>query len=229
MDRPDDMPALDPAATALLARYRRDRPAMPARARDRVEVLLRDPDASRRRARRVPWIVGLAIAAACLLWASGRHLPRSQADAANPSAAPFWSTSQARMRAAPLPAPPTRAATTPEVADPPAPPSPPRKRVDRREPSATAKPQDLPREQEMLARGWRALADGDARTADAIARAHANTFPAGALTPERQALAAISACALDPAHGAALAREFLAAQPRSPLARRVREGCEVAQ
>jgi hypothetical protein len=47
------------------------------------------------------------------------------------------------------------------------------------------------------------------------------------LAPERRALEAAATCVDDPSRGAELARAFLADHPRSPLARRVREGCEL--
>lgn len=83
-------------------------------------------------------------------------------------------------------------------------------------------------EQELLARGWRALAAGNSSQAARDAAEHARRFPGGVLTPERRALAAAAACRDTPAHGAELAHAFLADYPRSPLARRVREACERA-
>ncbi|PCC75366.1 hypothetical protein SAMN02745121_03908 [Nannocystis exedens] len=87
---------------------------------------------------------------------------------------------------------------------------------------------DLRGEQALLARGWQSLAQGDARAAARDAGEHARRWPAGVLAPERRALAAAAACVDDPSRGAELARAFLADHPRSPLARRVRDACDLA-
>ena len=80
-------------------------------------------------------------------------------------------------------------------------------------------------ETELLARGWRALAEPDLDAALAVVREHERRHPDGALAPERDALATVVACDRDRERGQQLAREFLAGHARSPLARRVREAC----
>ncbi|WAS99208.1 hypothetical protein [Nannocystis punicea] len=87
---------------------------------------------------------------------------------------------------------------------------------------------DLRGEQELLARGWQSLASGDAGAAARDAGEHARRYPAGVLAPERRALEAAATCVDDPERGAELARAFLADHPRSPLARRVRDVCDLA-
>lgn len=83
---------------------------------------------------------------------------------------------------------------------------------------------DLEGELALLAKAQRALAARQPHAAlDALAL-HAKTYPRGALSSEREGLRAIATCEAGPG-GATRASKFLQAQPRSPLAQRVRSAC----
>lgn len=81
------------------------------------------------------------------------------------------------------------------------------------------------RERELVVEAWSALASGDPDTARRRAEEHRRTFPAGALGPERDAITVIAGCKLREPDAAARARAWIEAQPRSPLAGRVRTAC----
>lgn len=68
-------------------------------------------------------------------------------------------------------------------------------------------------------------ADEHARALELIA-AHRTRFPAGAFAEEREAFAAIASCRSKAANGAALARAFAAAHPRSVQLAAVRAACD---
>lgn len=254
----DDIPALDPRAAALLAAHRRQR-AMPPAARARVAARLAEgpalevarapepdiPDTGTsghvlefmpsRRAER-GWFVALAAAAALLIvWAAASRLqpvPSDSSAVMSPAQAAEPPARRAEPRA-PTPAPerptpPPAAGTDP----PPAPRVPPARRPSEPPdvpPAPAPALDDLRAETELLARGWQALASGDIDLASATAREHSQRFTSGALVPERQALEAVAACRVEPARGQPLAAAFFAAHPRSPLARRVRDACELTR
>jgi hypothetical protein len=72
-----------------------------------------------------------------------------------------------------------------------------------------------------------ALAGGDAKAALALLDEHGARFPKGALVAERQAARVFALCALGRSIEARRAASaFLAQNPRSPLAGRVRDACE---
>lgn len=240
----DELPALEPRAAALLSAHRRQR-AMPPDARARVAARLASPSAPvlelrpRARGERL-WAIALACAAALLiLWAAaGRRLdpaPKDSSHSLSPS-----HTSRAGEDSADARTPDARVKPRPERTDRPAPsppaaepdpaPSPAPTRPSRARPAPAAEPVPAPSdslraETELLARGWRALAEPDLDAALAVVREHERRHPDGALAPERDALATVVACDRDRERGQQLAREFLAGHARSPLARRVREAC----
>lgn len=239
----DELPALEPRAAALLSAHRRQR-AMPPDARARVAARLASPTPVlelRPRARgERSWAIALACAAALLiLWAAaGRRLEPAPKDSSH-SLSPSHTTrtredsvdsrtpdGRVEPPALPAPSPPT---SGPDPAPSPAPTRPSRARPAP-SPAPAASPLPAPSdslraETELLARGWRALAEPDLDAALAVVREHERHHPDGALAPERDALAAVVACDLDRERGQQLAREFLAGHARSPLARRVREAC----
>ncbi|MCY1057611.1 hypothetical protein [Nannocystis sp. SCPEA4] len=242
----DDLPALDPRAAALLAAYRRGR-AMPPAARARVHdqlvgtcsqehvLPLRRPHRDTR-----VWAVALALAAAAVLWLARRGPDLAEQTGASATMSPAHGAAAPATNGVSVgPAQPGEAVEPPAPAVFAAPPAAapravearPRPKPTRDEPTAPrdepAPLGDLRGEQELLARGWRSLAAGDADAATRDADEHARRFPAGVLVPEQRALAAAAACAGDPDRGAELARAFLADHPRSPLARRVRESCDL--
>lgn len=243
----DDLPALDPRAAALLAAYRRGR-AMPPAARARVHDQLVGtcppehvlPIRRAHRDSRV-WAVALALAAVAVLWFARRGPDLAEQSGgpatmspAHGAAAP---TTSGVNVGAPLAEPEQPAALppAPEVVAPAAPapaietrarPKPVRDEPIAA-PSEPAPQDDLRGEQELLARGWTALAAGQADAAVRDAGEHARRFPAGVLAPERRALEAAATCVDAPERGAELARAFLADHPRSPLARRVRDSCDL--
>lgn len=246
----DELPALEPRAAALLSAHRRQR-AMPADARARVAARLSAPPAPvlelrpRVRGERT-WVIALACAAALLLlWAAaGRHLepaPKDSSHSLSPShtSQPNEDRAEAKATGAHVElrpeAPALAAPPAPEAEPVPAPRAAESRPTPRRpgpalEPSSATSPRPDPSdslraETELLARGWRALADRDLDAALALVREHDQRFHDGALAPEREALATVVACDRDRERGQGLARDFLAAHPRSPLARRVREAC----
>ncbi len=83
----------------------------------------------------------------------------------------------------------------------------------------------LAQEREILARAWAALARGDADDAIAIAKTHADRFPAAILAVERRAIERIAACKAEHEGWRQKALAFLAAHGRTPLARKVRDAC----
>lgn len=253
----DDLPALDPSAAALLAAHRRGQampPAVRARVHDRIvqtcaeeHVLPFRSDGAR------AWAVALALAAAAVLWFARRENDLSEQTGDTAVMSPAYgaaATEPGDARAARAPAaeplldPRDSSPTTTEAEAAPAPetvvgPAERRAPLSRKQAASGRRAtigdgrgeppaSDLRGEQELLARGWQALAAGRADVAADDAAEHARSFPAAILGPERRALAAAAACVNDPAHGADLARAFLADHPRSPLARRVRDSCELA-
>lgn len=90
-------------------------------------------------------------------------------------------------------------------------------------PAAVPSASDVQAELALLARAQRALREGKAEQALAVAREHARDFESGALSEERAAIEAIATCRLG--RGVDAARAFLARAPASPLAARVRKEC----
>lgn len=94
------------------------------------------------------------------------------------------------------------------------------------EPPAQSKTTALARERDLVARAWSALADGDHGAALLRAAEHEQAFPDGLLAPERRAIEVIARCKRGDRGAREASAEWIAAQPRSPLANRVRVACE---
>jgi hypothetical protein len=197
------------------------------------------------------WAVALALAAAAVVWLARRGPDLAEQTGASATMSPAHGAAAPSASGVSVGAAQPGEPVEPPAVEPVEPPAPvvvaapqpaapragearPRPKPTRDEPTATTTTRDEPTalgdlrgEQELLARGWRSLAAGDADAAARDAGEHARRFPAGVLVPEQRALAAAAACAGDPARGVELARAFLADHPRSPLARRVRESCDL--
>jgi hypothetical protein len=94
-----------------------------------------------------------------------------------------------------------------------------------REPASARLPK-VELELSLLGDAQRALSSGDARRALRLLDTHAERFPRAALSEERDAARVSALCALGRRTEArALADDFLARSPASPLARRVRSAC----
>ncbi len=194
------------------------------------------------------WIAFGLVAAAALLLAwrfGGTTLEPEHAGASPEAAAMQGDPAPSRGEARAVRAPPPRPAPSvdPPVVEPPtstvtdtAAPAP-GAVSRRRQPSARAMPQAEPpprspvsstlaAERALVAQAWQALARGDSKAARSTVAEHLRRFPAGLLTPEREAIDAIAHCREDRAQGAAQARTFHRAHPRSPLAGRVDQACE---
>ncbi|MEM9460713.1 MAG: hypothetical protein AAGF11_41470 [Myxococcota bacterium] len=103
-------------------------------------------------------------------------------------------------------------------------PDPPRRsRVELPMPAASTS--TLAAERALVAKAWRALAQGNTAGALATAAEHARRFPEGLLTPEREAIEAITRCRRGEGDPLARAAAFHGAHPRSPLAERVDDAC----
>jgi hypothetical protein len=118
------------------------------------------------------------------------------------------------------PAPPT---TEPESAPSTAVRPPPQKRTVRPTTERKADPAGLERELSLLEQAQRSLKEGDADGALASLERHASDHPDGVLASERQGVLAIELCqATHEAEGQRVARRFLATNPSTPMAARVR-------
>ncbi len=88
-------------------------------------------------------------------------------------------------------------------------------------------PSGLAQERAILGVAWAALARGDHADALAQAQVHAKRFPQGTLGVERQAIATIAGCNGKRVGWSARAQGFLERHGKAPLARRVRQACEL--
>ncbi|HET6584759.1 MAG TPA: hypothetical protein VFG69_14980 [Nannocystaceae bacterium] len=248
----DDAEPREPArlrsdALRMLAMWR-DAEGMPRAAKARVWQRLRGDRSAARSQPATQWVWAVALAAAALLvWWGVVDLRQSLRDdpaRADPQAV------DARTTDATEPAIPrgesARAVVEPEPPPPvPLPPAPlapvapstddvrPRSPAPRRSDDDVAPIAETPadpisslaRERELIARAWSALADGDAGSALQRAAEHELSFPSGILAPERRAIAIIARCKRGDRGADARARTWLADEPRSPLAGRVRAAC----
>lgn len=236
--------ALPEHARELLARYV-DVHTMSPDAMERVALGLRR--ARSRRATAAAVLIACAVAAACLLaWglaAAWRPTALAGAvpahDQASDRRAHHDAPASAAATIAPAELPVVTAASTAASASPttssPTPTKRPRPRaavsgsVDAAPPDdvpAAIGPGDLAAERALLSRAWQALADDDIAGALALVETHRRDFAAGALVPERDALAAIGRCRRSPAAGKAIAAEFAHGHASAALRTRVREACE---
>ncbi len=76
-----------------------------------------------------------------------------------------------------------------------------------------------------MAAAERALEDGDARTALALAQQHATDHPEGQLTVERTAIELSARCVLQRAGAQSAAADFLRIHAQAPAAAKVRARC----
>lgn len=91
-------------------------------------------------------------------------------------------------------------------------------------PSASVDP--LTSENELIARAQQALASGQPGQALAALDEHARRFPTGALAYEREAARAVALCrAGRTSEGRAAAAPFVAHDPDSPIAQRIKSAC----
>ncbi len=236
-------------AARMLGHWR-DADSMPPAAHARVWRRLASPANSRPASgsARSGWTWAIALAAALVLawWVSAwlrRDTERTHAEAFDAAvhtvdpqpprvdsvvAAPLTHTTPAELPAVtpspaptppgpagePLGTPPTkRPTTTPPAVMPAATPLP--------------EPSSLTRERGLIERAWQALTDGDPATALLRAAEHGREFPTGVLAPERRAIVVIARCTRQDAGAAGQAAQWLAAEPGSVLARRVRAACSV--
>lgn len=91
--------------------------------------------------------------------------------------------------------------------------------------AAPASTSTLAAERELVAKAWRALAQGNTAGALGTAAEHARRFPDGLLTPEREAIEAITHCRRGEGDPVVRAAAFHRVHPRSPLAERVDRAC----
>jgi hypothetical protein len=195
-------------------------------------------------------VLAFGIAAAVLLaiWGVGRLLP-SMRRSAGPRSDPQAEHGQAQpsptgtaIDVQPANAPPRASMPAPAVTLPPAPtpvveaPAPGPTSMRPRSPAShdAAASDDakiderstrIARERDLIERAWSALAEGDPRAALDRCAEHERAFPDGLLAPERAAIAVIARCKRGDAGAIASADAWLAAEPRSPLAGRVRAAC----
>jgi len=92
------------------------------------------------------------------------------------------------------------------------------------EPKPSGHASGLGEERRVVELAWSALATSDLERAAILVEEHAREFPQGALTPEREAIAALLSCAHERSESAT-ATAFMRRYPGSPLAARVREAC----
>ncbi len=139
-----------------------------------------------------------------------------------PSSPPPGTSAVATPEEAPA-APPARPALTPPTRRPMNEP-PPQPSSDDRAPAMPI-PASLQDERALLARAWSSLASGEVADALADVAEHTRRFPAGILTVERKAIAAIGNCKRRSVGWKTQARAFLSRHGKTPLARRVRDAC----
>jgi hypothetical protein len=97
--------------------------------------------------------------------------------------------------------------------------------LERKQGTAKSRP-TLDAELELLRAAQLAMRQGDARSALDTLESHAQRFPRGALSQERDATRAIALCELNRLdEGRLVAQRLLAKSPRSPLAERIYRSC----
>lgn len=218
----------------------READGMPRDARARVWKRLHRPARPAARRQDFTWMLAaVAIAAAVLLVWWGVASLRRAAIADNASAIDQAADRSASPPTAPVVvaevpnAPPVVVAPTPEPSAAIAPVQAPA-RIETARPRATTSRDQAPpvetttlaRERDLIARAWSALADGDHGAALQRAAEHEQAFPDGLLAPERRAIAVIARCKRGDRGAREAGQAWLTAQPRSPLANRVRVACE---
>jgi hypothetical protein len=239
-------------ARRMLATWR-DADQMPRASKVRVWRRLRGERKQRPAAlqRSTAWVWVVALAAAVLLvwWGSASVLRSARdeavhdADQAVDDRVPDGSRPAAEAApraAAPVIEPPVEAAPSPAPVQTPKIAEEPQRSETHARPRAVSPPRGddapastpssaptttLARERDVIARAWSALADGDPGSALQRAAEHELAFPDGLLAPERRAIAVIARCRRGDQGAAARAQSWLDAQPRSPLAGRVRAAC----
>lgn len=232
MDRPD---ALRSDARRVLAIWR-EAEGMPPAVMRRVWQRLQEPARVRMLPRRPgEWAWAVAIAAVVLLGWWGVVELRTSASARD-RGAPDQAVADRRAapseRAAidplhpPAEPPPALAPIAPQQPPPPLRP-PPAPRRSTPTPTTELPASAVLREREPIARAWSALAAGDPSGALRETAAHARSFPAGILAPERGAIEIIARCQRGDREAPARARTWIGAQPRSPLIDKVRSACGV--
>ncbi|WAS95525.1 hypothetical protein [Nannocystis punicea] len=130
-----------------------------------------------------------------------------------------------------LPPAPAREAATPPSPPPDAAPAPPEtalaapRRPAPSRPPVAADEDAFAAELQLLATAQAAIQRGDLREGLAALRRHAQLYPAGHFAQDRDALRAIARCEGEQANAPAAGRRFLAANPTSIHAERVRGAC----
>lgn len=236
MDRePDDLRS---DARRMLVLWR-DADDIPADARRRVQRRLAaadtvDPKVSGTRT----WTIAVAVAAAVILawWVAAyrsqttqaRHDPTHEqaSDHAATRNGEMAPTSATTLPPAELPAPSGVVADVDDggditVADEPV--QRPRSVVG----DAPRSGSTLERERLLIQAAWKLLAAGDPDGALLLVDTHARQFAEGVLAPERRAVAIVAWCKRGDADATSRAATWLTAQPRSPLAGRVRAACNL--
>jgi hypothetical protein len=237
----DDEPTpLRADARRMLAMWR-EADAMPRAVKGRVWRRLHRPSRAPASRRDTAWVLAVAIAAAVLLvwWGVANVWRAAQDDSApridqavddrdaatseHPVVAPERTAEPAVVVPTPAPSP----TIAPPVQTPKAPMRPRSVVPPREEASAVdTATTTLARERDLIARAWSALAHGDPASALARATEHEQAFPEGLLAPERRAIEVIAHCKRGDRDAGKAAQAWIAAQPRSPLVKRVRVACE---
>ncbi len=197
------------------------------------------------RPRAIVWALPFALAAAVLAawWGAATMLKISRVEPTGPAAEQAVDDLQADRPASadtvqPARTEPVAPAMPPALDRPTATPPPPAAVTTARRPSARpeaavpaiergATTPTLARERDLIARAWSALVEGDLEAALRDVATHARDFPNGLLTPERAAIGVIAGCKRGDKNATVDAHRWLAAQPHSPLATRVRAACIV--
>lgn len=232
MDRePDDLRG---DAQRMLAMWR-DAQDMPADARARVRRRLEahaEPSVARTSTR--TWTIAFALAAAIVLawWVStlGDHRAQAQRDPAREQASDRAQGDAPAIAPTPAELPQTPA-EPPSIEPPSAAPAIDPAPVQR--PRATSSPtpeitaSTLAREKALIQQAWETVATGDPAGALRVVDTHAREFPEGVLAPERRAVAIVARCKRGDADAKERAQKWLATDPRSVHAARVRSACEI--
>jgi outer membrane protein assembly factor BamD (BamD/ComL family) len=102
------------------------------------------------------------------------------------------------------------------------------KRQPKRPPApALATAASIAEETRLIGRARKALGTGDNAAALAIAAEHAQQFPSGQFTQEREAVRTRAHCNRGDANAQNAAEKFLAKWPKSPYAAKVRGSCKL--
>ncbi len=94
---------------------------------------------------------------------------------------------------------------------------------------ALATASSIAEEMRLIGRARKALGAGDNAAAVAIAAEHAQRFPSGQLTQERDAVRVRARCNRGDANARGAAEKFLARWPKSPYAAQVRGSCKLEE